>query len=67
MVSDTISSLKASLNQRPGPVIRINPYEVHIMDSDFLNELYVGANKGKVDKWDWAVHLTSSVRSIFCR
>ncbi|KAL8729138.1 MAG: hypothetical protein Q9181_005111 [Wetmoreana brouardii] len=38
-----------------GPVIRINPFEVHINDPDFYDELYLGASKGKSNKWFWSV------------
>lgn len=39
-----------------GPIIRINPYEVHISDPDFHSEVYRPATaKGKTDKWQWAV------------
>lgn len=44
--------------QCPGPIIRINPFEVHIKDSDFADELYVGASKRKSDKWPWAVRMS---------
>lgn len=39
----------------PGPVIRINPYEVHILDHTFIDEVYVGHGKRKSHKWLWAV------------
>ena len=38
-----------------GPVIRINPYEVHINDPEFYDELYLGSSKAKTDKWFWSV------------
>lgn len=42
-----------------GPIIRINPYEVHIMDSEFLDELFVGSSKRKTNKWYWSVRKTN--------
>ena len=35
-----------------GPVVRINSHELHINDSAFIDELYVGSNK-KRDKYKW--------------
>lgn len=39
--------------------MRINPYEVHIYDPDFYDELYVGSTKAKTNKWYWSVSCTS--------
>ena len=37
-----------------GPIIRINPYELHIADSEFYEKLYAsGASGEKRNKWDW--------------
>lgn len=33
----------------PGPIVRINPWDVHINDPDFIDEIYPGAGR-KVDK-----------------
>lgn len=46
------------LNDGKGPVVRINPYEVHINgmeDPDFYEELYVYGSKRKSNKWFWSV------------
>ena len=37
--------------------MRINPYEVHINDPDFYEELYVYGTKGKSDKWYWSMRM----------
>ena len=39
----------------PGPVIRINPYEIHILDAKFVDEVYVSYGKRRSNKWEWAV------------
>ena len=42
------------LHARYGPIIRINPYELHIADSQFYDKLYAsGASGEKRNKWDW--------------
>ena len=43
------------LHKQYGPIIRINPYEIHIIDPEFYDELYVGHNKRKSDLWSWTV------------
>ena len=43
------------LHKRYGPIIRINPYEIHILDPDFFDEVYVHGSKAKSDKWYWPV------------
>ena len=55
MVSDEFLSRGARVLTELGPVIRINPYEVHINDPGFYDELYVGSSKAKTNKWYWSV------------
>lgn len=44
------------LHKQYGPIIRLNPHEVHINDPDFYDEVYVGAASGKKrNKWAWLV------------
>ena len=39
------------LHQKYGPIIRINPEEVHVADADFYNEIYT--NREKRNVWGW--------------
>ena len=43
-----------SLHAKYGPVIRINPYELHISDPSYYDTLYASSASGeKRDKWEW--------------
>ncbi|RFU29652.1 hypothetical protein B7463_g6694, partial [Scytalidium lignicola] len=41
------------LHERYGPIIRINPYELHVIDPTFRDTLYAGSAKNKRDRWSW--------------
>ncbi|MCJ1434051.1 hypothetical protein MMC27_003417 [Xylographa pallens] len=42
------------LHRQYGPIIRINPYELHISDPAYVDTLYASsASGGKRDKWEW--------------
>lgn len=45
----------AELHKQYGPIIRINPCEIHVIDPEFYDELYVGHSKRKTDLWSWTV------------
>ncbi|KAK3997030.1 hypothetical protein QBC44DRAFT_316061 [Cladorrhinum sp. PSN332] len=51
------------MHEKYGPVVRINPYELHIIDPDFYDEIYY-ANR-KLDKYEWWVKLTGTTNSVF--
>lgn len=41
------------LHEMYGPIIRINPYELHVIDPAFWDTLYPGTSKNKRDRWSW--------------
>ncbi|KAL8744997.1 MAG: hypothetical protein Q9184_007929, partial [Pyrenodesmia sp. 2 TL-2023] len=51
----------AEYHRSYGPVIRINPYEVHINDPDFFARLYVGTGKGRSEKWPWTMRAFGTI------
>ncbi|KAL8726449.1 MAG: hypothetical protein Q9181_006046 [Wetmoreana brouardii] len=54
----------AQLHEQYGPIVRINPYEVHINDPDFYDEVYVSGSKRKTDQWSWTVPMFGTPNSI---
>ncbi|KAL8792159.1 MAG: hypothetical protein Q9195_005255 [Heterodermia aff. obscurata] len=46
-----------------GPIVRINPYELHINDPFFHEKLYVRSSKGKTDKWGWSMGALAALGS----
>jgi cytochrome P450 len=47
-----------------GPIVRINPYELHIDDPEFYDEVYSGPATRR-DKWPWFYKLFGSTLSMF--
>ncbi|KAF6224986.1 hypothetical protein HO133_010181 [Letharia lupina] len=45
----------AELHERHGPIIRISPYELHINDPDYYDELYVGTSIRRSMKYQWSM------------
>lgn len=45
----------SDLHKQYGPIIRINPYEIHVIDPEFYDELYIGHGKRRVELWPWSV------------
>ena len=50
-------------HHRYGPIVRINPYELHINDPWFYDHLYVSSSKGKTDKWGWSMRMFGTVNN----
>jgi hypothetical protein len=44
--------------------VRISPYELHINDAEYYDELYSGGSK-KRDKYEWAARLFGNSASMF--
>lgn len=54
----------ARMHERYGPIVRINPYELHISDPDFYDEIYAGGGKRR-DKWEWFTNQFGIPESTF--
>ncbi|GFN16855.1 cytochrome P450 [Aspergillus tubingensis] len=52
------------LHERYGPIVRINPHELHIYTPKFYDELFAGGNR-KRDKWYWAMKAFGADESTF--
>ena len=47
-----------------GPIIRINPYELHVADPEFVDQLYPSVAKN-VEKWAWSAGMFGSTDMTF--
>ncbi|ROV89865.1 hypothetical protein VPNG_10245 [Cytospora leucostoma] len=52
------------LHKQYGPIIRINPIEVHVADKDFFHELYTGPSRRR-DKAEFYAHQFGADDSVF--
>ena len=43
---------EATKSNLKGPIIRINPYEIHVNDPNYIDEVYAGSSKTR-DKYRW--------------
>lgn len=51
------------LHEKYGPVVRINPYEIHINDPDFYDALF--SNDRSANKWHWSTKMFPIEHSLF--
>ncbi|KAI9795009.1 MAG: hypothetical protein M1816_000029 [Peltula sp. TS41687] len=52
------------MHQKYGPIVRINPYELHINDADYYDEIYSGPTQ-KREKWAWSAKMFGANGSMF--
>jgi hypothetical protein len=45
------------LHDTYGPVVRINPCELHVSDAEFYHTLYVGGSSRRTNKWYWSARM----------
>ncbi|ODM21992.1 hypothetical protein SI65_02836 [Aspergillus cristatus] len=54
----------ARLHEKYGPVVRINPHELHVHEFDFYNQLYTAGGRTR-HKWYWASRAFGADSSTF--
>ncbi len=53
------------LTKMKGPIVRISPYELHIKDADYHDELYPGPSVRKTNKYHWTMKMFGPSQSTF--
>lgn len=55
-----------NLHKKYGPIIRINPYELHISDPTYYDKLYASSASGeKRNKWEWYTKQFGTPEAMF--
>jgi len=52
------------MHKKYGPIIRINPQEVHIATASYYDEIYAGGGRRR-DKWEWFTNQFGIPKSTF--
>jgi hypothetical protein len=52
------------MHEKYGPIVRINPYELHIETPGYYDEIYAGGGKRR-DKWNWFTNQFGIPESTF--
>jgi hypothetical protein len=52
------------MHEKYGPIVRINPYELHVSSPDFIEKLYTGPGKRR-HRWEWATNQWGIPHSMF--
>ncbi|KAI1503054.1 putative flavonoid 3-hydroxylase [Biscogniauxia marginata] len=53
------------MHDKYGPIVRINPHEIHIRDSTWIDTLYSGPKHGQRDKYPPTAYMTGTPKGIF--
>lgn len=58
--------VRCVLRRGRGPIVRINPHELHVNDPDFYDEIYVGPAR-RTHKWAWSANMFGYVENPPCQ
>ncbi|KAL9099760.1 MAG: hypothetical protein Q9163_004791, partial [Psora crenata] len=65
MVGTSFAETRPPAHVLKGPIVRISPYELHINDPDFYDEVYVGASVRRTERYPWAMRFFGGANSTF--